>query len=80
MKKQNAVTSVESIHELFEAQASKTPDGVAAVCGSKQITYRKLNIRANQLAHLLSRRGVGPETPVGVCLERSTDFHPMTLC
>jgi amino acid adenylation domain-containing protein len=59
------------IHELFEAQAERTPDAVAAVAGRQAITYRELNRRANQLAHHLKSLGVGPDVLVGLCVERS---------
>ena len=62
------------IHELFEAQAARTPDAVALVFEDKQLTYRELNRRANQLAHYLRKRGVGPEALVGVCMERSLEM------
>ncbi len=58
-------------HVLFEAQVERTPDAVAVVSDDQQLTYRELNRRANQLAHYLRARGVGPETLVGVCVERS---------
>ena len=41
------------LHELFEAQAEQTPDAVAIVFGDKQLSYRRLNERANRLAHHL---------------------------
>ncbi|BDA68754.1 hypothetical protein CAL7716_029200 [Calothrix sp. PCC 7716] len=59
------------IHELFEAQVEKTPDAIAVVFESKQLTYRELNARANQLAHYLHKLGVKPEVLVGICVERS---------
>ncbi|MEP6914052.1 MAG: amino acid adenylation domain-containing protein [Acidobacteriota bacterium] len=59
------------IHQCFEAQAERTPDAIAVVAGEDRLTYGDLNARANRLAHHLRTRGVGPETPVGVCLERS---------
>ena len=59
------------IHELFEAQAARTPEAVAVVCGEDVLTYRELNARANQLAHHLRKLGVGPETLIGLCVERS---------
>ncbi len=62
------------IHHLFERQARQTPETVAVVCGSDKLTYAQLNQRANQLARHLQKLGVGPEVPVGLCLERSTDF------
>jgi len=58
-------------HRLFEAQAENAPDAIAMVCGDAQLTYRELNDRANQLAHELVRLGVRPDSPVGICLDRS---------
>jgi amino acid adenylation domain-containing protein len=62
------------IHQLFERQAEQTPDEVALVFEGRQLTYRELNERANRLAHLLQSRGVGPEVPVGIALERSVEL------
>ena len=62
------------IRELFEAQVEKTPDSVAAVFEEKQLTYRELNTKANQLAHYLQGLGVGPEALVGICVDRSLDM------
>ncbi len=62
------------IHQLFEIQTEQTPDHVAVVFEDKQFTYRELNARANQLAHYLKKRGVGPEVLVGVCVERSVEM------
>ncbi len=58
------------IHELFEQQVARTPQAIALVCEDTQISYRELNERANRLAHHLRAQGVGPETRVGVCIER----------
>lgn len=62
------------IHELFEAQAERTPDRIAVVCGNKSSTYRELAERVEGLAHQLRRRGVRRNVPVGICLERSLDL------
>ena len=59
------------IHQLFEAQVEKTPDKIAVVFGSQQLTYQELNQKANQLAHYLQSIGITEETRVGICLERS---------
>ena len=59
------------IHQLFEAQAERTPDAVALAFVDQQLTYGELNHRANQWAHHLMTLGVGPDVLVGVCLERS---------
>jgi amino acid adenylation domain-containing protein len=62
------------IHELFEAQAERTPDTIAAIYGEQRLTYGELNGRANQLAHYLKRQGVGPEVFAGLCMERSLEM------
>ncbi len=62
------------IHQLFEEQVERTPDAVAVVYEDKQLTYRELNARANQLAHYLQKQGVGPEVLVGIFVERSLEM------
>jgi amino acid adenylation domain-containing protein len=62
------------IHHLFEAQAKRTPDAVALVFEGQHLTYHALNRRANQLAHYLQALGVGSETLVGICVERSSEM------
>ncbi len=62
------------IHQLFEAQVERTPDAIAVVFEEKLLTYGHLNTRANQLAHYLQALGVGPETLVGLCVERSLEM------
>jgi amino acid adenylation domain-containing protein len=62
------------IHQLFEAQVERTPEAIAAVFEDGQLTYRELNARANRLSYDLSKRGVGPETLVGLCVERSLEM------
>ncbi|PGC46675.1 AMP-binding protein, partial [Bacillus wiedmannii] len=59
------------IHTLFEQQVEKTPEAIAVIYENEKLTYRELNERANQLAHYLQKRGVGPESLVGVYMERS---------
>ncbi|SCE78278.1 non-ribosomal peptide synthetase [Micromonospora mirobrigensis] len=61
------------LHELFAAQAARTPDAVALVHSDEQVSYRELDARANQLAHALRARGVGPDVLVGLCLDRSVE-------
>jgi amino acid adenylation domain-containing protein len=62
------------LHGLFEAQVERTPDAVAVEFKGNQLSYRELNERANQLAHYLHGMGVGPDTLVGVCMERSLEM------
>ncbi|MDF2387780.1 AMP-binding protein [Nostoc ellipsosporum NOK] len=52
---------------MFEEQVERTPDAVAVVFDSQQLTYRQLNERANQLANYLQTLGVKPEVLVGIC-------------
>jgi amino acid adenylation domain-containing protein len=59
------------VHELFEAQVSRSPDAVALVFEDEALSYAELNARANQLAHALIARGVGREVLVAIALERS---------
>ncbi len=60
-----------TIHALFEAQTSATPQAIALVWGDEQLSYQALNTQANQLAHHLVGLGVKPETLVAVCAQRS---------
>lgn len=62
------------IHQLFEHQAARTPNHLAIVFENQQLTYAQLNARANQLAHHLQTLGVGPETIVALCVERSLEM------
>jgi amino acid adenylation domain-containing protein len=62
------------IQELFEAEVERTPEAVAVIFRNQQLTYRELNERANQLAHYLRGLGVGPESLVGICIERSVEL------
>lgn len=71
---QSAFPRERCIHELVAAQASKTPNALAAVCENQTMTYRELDARANQFARYLQKRGVGPDIPVAIFLERSLDM------
>ncbi|RON48837.1 non-ribosomal peptide synthase/polyketide synthase [Pseudomonas frederiksbergensis] len=62
------------IHQLIEAQASRTPDNVALVFGDVTLSYGQLDARANQLAQLLREHGVGPDVLVGIAVERSIEM------
>ena len=62
------------LHELVEAIAAKAPEEIAVIHGEQQLTYGEFNARANQVAHYLSKRGVGRNSRVGICLQRSLDF------
>ncbi len=69
---------VSCMHELVEAQAARTPNANAVEHASVALTFRELNQRANQLAHFLQKRGIGPESKVGICLRRSIEL-PVAL-
>jgi len=60
-----------TFHQMFEAQANKTPDRIAVTFGEQQLTYRELNERANQVAHLLRSKGVKPESTVCIIVDRT---------
>ena len=62
------------IHELIEQQAAITPNNLAVVFENQELTYAQLNARANQLAHHLKTLGVGAETVVALCVERSLEM------
>lgn len=62
------------LHELFEQQAARTPRGIALIEGRRQYTYQELNSRANRVAQHLIARHIGPESLVGIALDRSSDM------
>ncbi|HEX6291107.1 MAG TPA: amino acid adenylation domain-containing protein [Herpetosiphonaceae bacterium] len=62
------------LHWLIEEQIARTPGALAVTFDARRLTYHELNDRANQLAHHLRSLGVGPDTPVGICIERSLDL------
>nr|WP_295864097.1 non-ribosomal peptide synthase/polyketide synthase [uncultured Chitinophaga sp.] len=64
----------QTLTALFAAQVSRTPLLIAVVDEQGCLTYRELDIITNQLAHYLNSKGVGAETLVPVCLERSLDM------
>ncbi|WP_462155614.1 amino acid adenylation domain-containing protein [Pseudoalteromonas piscicida] len=63
------------IHDLFEGQVAKAPEQAAVVFEGRTLSYRALNEKANQVAHYLRlEHGVGPDTLVGLCIERSLEM------
>src|SRR5262249_5147391 len=59
------------VHRLVEQQAARAPDAPAAASATESLTYGEWNRRANRLAHWLRARGIGPDVPVGVLMERT---------
>ncbi|HYG64187.1 MAG TPA: amino acid adenylation domain-containing protein, partial [Thermoanaerobaculia bacterium] len=59
------------LHQLFDLQSSRTPESPAVESGDERLTFQDLRQRANALAHRLRRLGVGPESRVGLCMDRS---------
>ncbi len=62
------------MHELFEEQVQKTPNYIAAEYEGKTLTYKQLDEASNKLAHLLIDKGVVPDTPVGLVMNRSLNL------
>jgi len=60
-----------TISRFIEEQAERTPDALALIAGTQQLTFRQLNERANQVAHYLRHLDVGAEVLVGICMERT---------
>ncbi|HEV2735821.1 MAG TPA: amino acid adenylation domain-containing protein, partial [Longimicrobiaceae bacterium] len=67
------------VHELLAEQAARTPDAAAVACGSAALTYAELDRRSDVLARALRERGVRPEAPVGLCVERSAEMVAAVL-
>ncbi|HEX2271786.1 MAG TPA: amino acid adenylation domain-containing protein, partial [Pyrinomonadaceae bacterium] len=63
-----------TINQFIEGQAQRTPGATAVTFAGQSLTYEELNRRANQLAHYLRAAGIGPETCVGLCVERSLEM------
>jgi non-ribosomal peptide synthetase component F len=70
---------VRTLPRCFEHTCDGAPGQVAVVVGSGQLTYAELDRRANQLAHLLRKRGVTAGSPVGILLGRSEDTYVALL-
>src|SRR5579884_1978054 len=62
------------LHQLFEQQAVRTPQAIALRFDERTVRYGELDAWANRLAQLLRQRGIGPETLVALCLERSPEM------
>jgi amino acid adenylation domain-containing protein len=64
----------ELIHQLFQQQVRLTPQAIALTCDDQHLSYEELNWRANQLASYLVAQGVGPESLVGIMMDRGIEM------
>jgi amino acid adenylation domain-containing protein len=62
------------VHELVAEQAQRTPDATAVLCAGEELSYARLEARANRLARALQGFGVGPDVVVAICAERSVEM------
>jgi amino acid adenylation domain-containing protein len=69
-----APSSPRPVHEMIVERAAAVPGAPAVLCGGRTLTFGELEARSARLARLLVRRGVGPETRVALCLERTPDL------
>jgi non-ribosomal peptide synthetase-like protein len=67
------------LHRFFERSCDATPEAAAVVCDGTQLCYGELEARANQVAHLLIGRGIGPGARVGILLDRSIHTYVAML-
>ncbi|ASA20601.1 non-ribosomal peptide synthetase [Paenibacillus donghaensis] len=69
-----------TIHRLFEEQVDRTPDRIAVVFEGKRVSYGELDRRANRYANYLNKtHGIGPDSLVGVMLEKTDELIAVTL-
>ncbi|SDZ66221.1 non-ribosomal peptide synthetase [Pseudomonas sp. NFIX28] len=62
------------VHQLFADQAAKAPDALAVIFAEQRLSYRQLDVQANQLAHKLVELGVGPEVRVAIAMPRCAEI------
>ena len=65
---------LQPIHEMFEEQAARTPEAPALRAGDTQLSYAELGRRANRVANFLRTLGIGPESRVGICMQRNPEM------
>jgi amino acid adenylation domain-containing protein len=66
--------SDKTIHQLFEEHVAASPEAIAVVFDEKKLTYRELNEKSNQLARYLQKQGVGSDSVIAICIERSLEM------
>jgi non-ribosomal peptide synthetase component F len=62
------------IHEMFEEEVERSRGAIAVVTEREEVSYDELNRKANQLGRYLRRKGIGAESLVGICVERSIEM------
>jgi len=62
-----------TIQQAFEQQVERTPQATALLHAGKRWSYEQINRDANRLGHWLAKQGIGHDSRVGICLERSAD-------
>src|SRR5690606_24139267 len=70
----NSTFQYKTIVDLFKEQVDRTPDNIAVEFNDDTLSYRELDEKSNQLAHYLQSAGVGEETLVPICVNRSMDM------
>ena len=69
-----------SVLALIAEQVARTPDGVAVCDGKEEVSYREVEERSSRRSRHLKKRGLGAESRVGVCLERSAGMVVSVVC
>ncbi len=75
----SVTASSAGVHRLFEKHAAESPGRPAVVCDGLALSYGELDERAEKIARVLALRGAGPETIIGLCLERGPDLPAAVL-
>src|SRR5262245_22334771 len=70
---------MQSLIAAFHAQVDRTPDAIAVTFEGNSLTYRDLSARASGIAARLQSLGCGPDSVVGIALERSIDLCAAVL-
>ena len=68
------VSGSSCVHALFKEQVERNPSATAVELEGQAMSYGELDGLSNRLARRLKDLGVGPDVPVGICLERSIDL------
>jgi amino acid adenylation domain-containing protein len=68
-----------TLHQLFAEQVQRSPEATAVVAGSERWTYAELDRRSTAVAAALQTRGVGPDSLVGIFLERTAQLPAAML-